>query len=924
MNSTSSESLQSIPPMFGREGDLLEMERVFADGDGWVVVVGPGGVGKTRLAMRFAERQAASDQRPVVFCDLSVAENVSVLCSRVAETLLLSIPVGKRDPVVAIGRAVAQLGSTLIVLDGVDKGVTAFPGLLHVWRRFAPRARWVVTSRTWVGAESKSVYQLAALPLPNVSQQVADSAVGQLWYDRVKRVRPDYSLDDAEAHQVVKLLGYLGGNPLAIELAAARMNMFETHHLVERFAGQTDVCLQRRKCDDAGVWWSWSLLLPWEKSTLAQCSVFRGGFSREAASHIVDLSAFDCAPPVDVVMQSLQEQCLLCVREETERLFVSLSIREFADRKLVSLDPEGNLLRRHAAYYAQVFLASRSTYGTEEELKKLTLERDNLYAVVERGIDGIVGVEDTIGAVTMLHLLCRSKGPIVPIYAATERLAQRIQLSDVEPALFAGFQLAHAWGQVSVGRLKAARTTLAETLRLARKLDVPTILGHVLLDLAQILLREGQANVAMMHLTEARERLRNQGESSMELLAQCLSGWTWIRLANTTGLRQAQQYLSRAATAFHNVIYDGVAGDRGLSRGGALVGFAQVAIERGDHTSARSYCAYALPLLAQANDQPMLARVSAMRGLIEHDQGNAAPARTHYREAIGVARRIAGHEDAREYAGYLILLEMMSGQYPGVQDAVRAQSAAQAIFDPHRAAIHFAFAAALYGRLGKEREAIDALSAGQQSASDEDKVAHCLLDIARAFVHLCAADRCDLNSDPVAATLHQDNAKKYAASARKLALVSIEVRLSLRWLEGVLNDLTPTQVIHSQSDALSRLLCVDPDWDWFQLVPEDRVDMATRPLLKRVFRRLMLARELAPARGVSVRDLAAAVWPNVSSLPFAAMPRIYVALAVLRRLGLREVLCRSEEGYFLDPLCPVSRDAQVQAFAPQEVINLRG
>jgi predicted ATPase len=338
----------------GRREPLADLARRFDGGARLVSLLGLGGTGKTRLAIRFGWSALGGFRGGVWFCDLSQARDVDGIVHAVAQGL--DVPLGKDDPVTQLGHAIAGRGHCLVILDNFEQVARYAEDTLGRWLDRASTARFLVTTREVLCLPGEEVVALAPL-LP--SDAVA------LFMRRAEAAKPSFqpSADDQAAiGQLVKLLD---GLPLAIELAAARVRVMPPRTLLARMSerfkllASTGGRVDRQATLRAVFDWSWDLLSLPEKAALAQLSVFEGGFTLESVEGVLDLSTYDNAPwPMDV-LQSLVQKSI--VRQATDDRFdLLVSTQEYAAEHLRSPEryagsgPAALLAaeERHGAYFA--------------------------------------------------------------------------------------------------------------------------------------------------------------------------------------------------------------------------------------------------------------------------------------------------------------------------------------------------------------------------------------------------------------------------------------------------------------------------------------------------------------------------------------------------------------------------------------------
>ncbi len=296
----------------GRTEELALLRRSFSGGARLVTVLGPPGIGKSRLALRLAEELQAEGAFPggVYLCDLveaTSAEDVCAALSRALDAVVGSMRGG--DRVLELGVALGRLGDALLVLDNLERLAGFGPETLGRWLRDAARVRFLVTSRVRLRLAGEVVHELGPLSLPPDAGagDLARSPAVQLFVERARTVRPSFALTPENAASIGDLVRQLDGIPLALELGASRMGVLSPARLLALLPRRLDVLSARirdpaarqgtlREAIDA----SWGLLEPWEQAALTQLSVFRGGFGLDAAEAVVRIGrpGERAAPPL--------------------------------------------------------------------------------------------------------------------------------------------------------------------------------------------------------------------------------------------------------------------------------------------------------------------------------------------------------------------------------------------------------------------------------------------------------------------------------------------------------------------------------------------------------------------------------------------------------------------------------------------------
>ena len=312
----------------GRVDALAELSRRIQSGARLVSVLGIGGSGKTRLVARYGRSWLGEFPGGAWFCDLASARSIDGIASAVAGGL--DVPLGRDDPVVQIGNAIAGRGVCLVILDNFEQVARHAPQTLGHWLQRADQARFVVTTREVLGLAGEVV--LALPPL-----RPAEGAA--LFVQRAQAAKPDFQPNAEDQAAIAPLVALLDGLPLAIELAAARVRVMPPRMLLARMSERFKLLaskggrLDRQSTLRAAFDWSWDLLTPPEKAALAQLSAFEGGFTLEAAEAVLDLAHCGDAPWTVDVVHSLVDKSFVRPRSD-DRFDLLVSVQVYAAEHL--------------------------------------------------------------------------------------------------------------------------------------------------------------------------------------------------------------------------------------------------------------------------------------------------------------------------------------------------------------------------------------------------------------------------------------------------------------------------------------------------------------------------------------------------------------------------------------------------------------
>jgi predicted ATPase len=337
----------------GREQEVAEVVSLVRKQTGRLVTLaGPGGTGKTRLALEVASELVSEFGAGVFWVGLSAVRDPALVVDTIAQTLG-----AKQELAAHIGEK--QL---LLVLDNLEQVVESAVELAAILRG-CPNLRLLITSREVLRVEGEVVYPVPALAEPDAVELFCARA----------RMEPDETVGE--------LCGRLDNLPLALELAAARVSVLTPAQILERISQRLDLFRAGRDADPrqqtlrATIAWSYDLLSPDEQRLFARLAVFRGGCTLEAAEEVVDAN-------LDA-LQSLVDKSLL--RHSEKRFWMLETIREYGQELLEGSGEAEAVRRRHADHYidlSELAYTERFDRGLTW-VRKLEEEHDNLRAALD-------------------------------------------------------------------------------------------------------------------------------------------------------------------------------------------------------------------------------------------------------------------------------------------------------------------------------------------------------------------------------------------------------------------------------------------------------------------------------------------------------------------------------------------------------------
>ncbi|MFN8444738.1 MAG: tetratricopeptide repeat protein [Caldilineaceae bacterium] len=658
---------QPIPQLIGREAECTALQTLLLDErNRLITIVGAGGMGKTQLALNLTATLAPHFADGAAFVALAAINQVQHLPSTIANSLNLPLQ-GTVDLQQQINLWLAGR-RMLLTLDNFEQLLMDEEAIHWVRQllRAAPNLTLLVTSRERLRVSGERIFELGGLGLP-ADALLADQADAVLLFlERAQQTQIDFVIHDENRQAVSRICHLVEGMPLAIELAAAWVNVLtpgeiadEISRSIDFFAlAQRDMTARHRSMR-AVFDHSWRLLNEAERAVLAKLSLFRGGCTREAAQQVAGATL--------PILANLIDKSLLRKSQSTPtRYSMHELVRQYAQDQLQA-QPEiaASVAETHAAYYHQlVGEAALQIWGAKiaDALRTLDLENDNVRTALEHYLTAATGIQASLDLAGSLWRFWEMRGYITEGRTWLERALQR----GIEPpapsrwlALHGAGNLALDQGEYVIARQHYEASLQVLQAQLQSLVDPDTIsrtryrIANSLTNLGGCALAQGDLDEALVFSEEALALHR-------QLNSKVGQGLT---LTNLAKIRLQQQQIDQAAQLGQEslLIYQELGDERGI--GWNLSTLGTVARQRGEVARATTLYEEAERLFTKLADQADLVWLHFDLGELAQAQRESEQAETHYQTALTLAQTLRNKKATALLLDRLSMIASEKGEY---------------------------------------------------------------------------------------------------------------------------------------------------------------------------------------------------------------------------------------------------------------------
>jgi len=646
-----------------------------------LTLAGPGGVGKTRLAVQVAGDLASRYPDGVIWVSLVPIADADQVPFSLVESL--NLQVRGTEPVADQVLRALHNREILLVLDNMEHVLEAV-GLIEAILASAPAVTCLVTSRERLGSKSEWVIDVRGLALPQGTSEaeILPTAAVQLFEARARQAAHDFVVNPANQAAVTRICRLVDGLPLGIELAAAWVRTLspaeiadEISHNLQFLTSKDRSGPARHSSLQAAFEHSWNLLTPAERQVLARLAIFRGGCDRSAAAVVADAGLPLLAALVDKSVLRRTPDTLGLTRFDLHEL-----LRQYALAKLqTNPDEERHTRDRHCAYFAR-HLGERTdaffSGGMHAAWGEIAIDFDNIraawaWAVQQRDHQALAQMGPN------LYLICEFRGFVEEGLAWFREAAHalRASVSETQPnpeLLWTLGQILSLYGKAASqgGHYRQARDQLTQGYELLRQRGDILVETGTLVGLGYTAFVLGSYTEARAWFTESIGLSRAHGatyflamsESVLALVAQAEGAEDALTLAQagledsrllghshhglTTGLwalsciLHAQGSLVEAHAAAREALQLSVELQHLWARGSATLQLGAIALTQGDAITARELVQESVNIFTELGEPWSLARALVARGWVAQAQYQHNEARSCFQQALNKARAL--------------------------------------------------------------------------------------------------------------------------------------------------------------------------------------------------------------------------------------------------------------------------------------------
>lgn len=665
---------QELSSFIGREREISQIKQLLFSAR-LLTLTGPGGCGKTRLALKVAADLVRDFRDGVWLIELATLADPTMVAHRVSTVLGLREPIS-RSPLEAL-LAHLKPKNILLVLDNCEHLVHACARCAATLLQACPNLQIMATSREALGVRGETLFAVPPLSLPDPSRPLPTPKVLQqyeaisLFVERAQALVPGFRLTKQNAPAVVQICRSLDGLPLAIELAAARVRSLSVAQIALRLDDRfrllsegSRTALPHQQTLQATMDWSFNLLSEQEQALLRRLSVFSGGFTLEAAESVcADVPASHrrgVAVGREGVLRLLThliDKSLVKAEEQGAEMRYGLleTVREYARERLIEAGELESVCARHLDFYVRLMAEAWDAIGGEDEavwLERLEHEHDNLRAALAWAL-ATERVEAALRLAKTLWIFWNVRGYRSEGRTWLKRVLSQAQAHGLRTELYARVLTGAGRLACAQGDYPQARSFFQQTLEIFRELNDKRGIASSWVNLGLVASMQGNHSEARAFYEKALALHREIG--NLVGVANALGNLGGVAWEQGEYATARSYYEEELAIRRQLKEPEGIASSLGV-----LGGLAQL---EGEYDRAVALFEESLSLQRKLGNKGGIAYALSGLGSVAYDRGDYGLARARYEESLQIRRELGDKQGIAYSLNSLGSVALRQGEY---------------------------------------------------------------------------------------------------------------------------------------------------------------------------------------------------------------------------------------------------------------------
>lgn len=648
----------------GREKDVERIQHRLA-GHRLVTLIGVGGIGKTRLSQQVANQLIDHYADGVWLVEFAPLNDPALVPQSVATVFGIQQRGDHSAPVESLIHFLHDK-TILLLLDNCEHLLDACAELADKLLKNCPDLKILATSREALGILGEALYQVPSLTTPDIQQisllieklNAYESIL--LFQERAQLVQMDFALTKENVSPVTEICSRLDGIPLAIELAAVRVQTFSAEQIAKQLdqcfhllTGGSRTALPKHQTLQASIDWSWHLLHDEEQILFRRLSVFAGGWTLDSAEAVCVGNGVEPQSVLDLLTQLVNKSLVISEREQGQeaRYRMLETIRAYALERLAESGETESLRGRHAQYYGDLIL-NQVSYGIFfANALHLLREVDNIRATLSWCVATPKDIELGARLVWTLQWFWHGQGHFSEGRLWTKQILASPFLQEGSKSRAMALA-ASGFLAVWQGEHEAGLVQIEDSLTIAQRLQDKPMMPLLLMINAIAYISMGRDRTAQPLLRDALELFEQQNLPYFHIITIVLLGNVQLGLGN---LEQARSLYEEAAVK-------GRALGENWTLSFALSNLGEVARIQGQYDLAGKYYEECEALLRETGNTGDLARFVHNLGYIAQHEGDFTRAESQFRKSLTIFRRLGNQRGIAECLAGLAGLKARRGE----------------------------------------------------------------------------------------------------------------------------------------------------------------------------------------------------------------------------------------------------------------------